>query len=372
MKILMTADTVGGVWTYAVELARALRPHVVQITLATMGARASDEQRAEVSRLAHVELHESDYKLEWMPDPWSDTIAAGDWLLALDAKVRPDIIHLNGYAHAALPWSAPALVVAHSCVLSWWRAVKGEDAPPEWNAYREVVTRGLRHAALVVAPTAAMLDALRHHYDFSTPARAIHNGRDASEFPSRDANDKEPYILAVGRLWDAAKNTQALDQVAPNLAWSIRIAGCAAHPAGGSGATHTNARSLGRLTQTELADAYARAAIYASPALYEPFGLSALEAAFAGCALVLGDIPTLREVWGDAAVYVAPHDAEELTARLTELISNADLRAEMSRRARARAARFTPARMADDYMRAYTELTTRTPRSATAGTAAHD
>lgn len=372
MKILMTADTVGGVWTYTVELARALRPHGVQIALATMGARASDEQRAEISRLTNVELFESDYKLEWMPDPWSDVRAAGDWLLALDARFRPDVIHLNGYAHAALGWSAPALVVAHSCVLSWWRAVKGEDAPPEWNTYREVVTRGLRAASLVVAPTAAMLDALRHYYDFSMPTRAIHNGRDASEFPSRAANDKEPYILSVGRLWDLAKNTQALDAITPRLPWSIHIAGDAAHPAGGTGATHTHARFLGRLTQSELADAYARAAIYASPALYEPFGLSALEAAHSACALVLGDIPTLREVWEDAAVYAAPHDAEELTARLTELISGADLRLEMARRAHARATHFTPARMADEYMRAYAELTARTPRSANVGTAAHD
>ncbi len=31
------------------------------------------------------------------------------------------------------------------------------------------------------------------------------------------------------------------------------------------------------------------------PARYEPFGLSVLEAALSGCALVLGDIPSLRE-----------------------------------------------------------------------------
>ena len=36
--VLMTADTVGGVWTYAVELVRALAPHRVTVALATMGA----------------------------------------------------------------------------------------------------------------------------------------------------------------------------------------------------------------------------------------------------------------------------------------------------------------------------------------------
>jgi glycogen synthase len=56
------------------------------------------------------------------------------------------------------------------------------------------------------------------------------------------------------------------------------------------------------------ADWYARASIYALPARYEPFGLSALEAALSGCALILGDIPSLREVWLEAAPYVSPDD----------------------------------------------------------------
>ena len=54
-----------------------------------------------------------------------------------------------------------------------------------------------------------------------------------------------------------------------------------------------------------------RAAIYALPARYEPFGLSILEAALSGCALVIGDIPSLREIWADAALFVPSdgHDA---------------------------------------------------------------
>ena len=79
----MTADTVGGVWTYALELARALEPHGVEIALATMGARLSAAQRAEVARLANVEVFDSGFKLEWMDEPWRDVEAAGWWLLEL-------------------------------------------------------------------------------------------------------------------------------------------------------------------------------------------------------------------------------------------------------------------------------------------------
>jgi glycogen(starch) synthase len=157
MKILLTTDTVGGVWTYAIELARALAPHGVEVALATMGAPVRPEQRRQAEALENVRLFESDFKLEWMPEPWNDVRRCGDWLLELEAQTRPDVVHLNGYAHAALPWSAPTVVVGHSCVLSWWQAVKGEPAPPDWDRYAEAVRRGLRAADAVVAPSAAMI-----------------------------------------------------------------------------------------------------------------------------------------------------------------------------------------------------------------------
>ncbi|MEB3829625.1 glycosyltransferase [Phormidium sp. CCY1219] len=69
------------------------------------------------------------------------------------------------------------------------------------------------------------------------------------------------------------------------------------------------------MSPEELSHWYARAAIYAFPARYEPFGLSVLEAALSGCALVLGDIPRLREMWGDAAVFANPDVARRWRGR---------------------------------------------------------
>src|SRR5688572_26637280 len=122
MRVLMTTDTVGGVWTYAIELSRALEPHGVEVILATMGAPINENQRSQVNRLQNVRVHESTYKLEWMQDPWDDVARAGEWLLDLAQRHQPDVVHLNGYAHGTLDWPAPVLVVAHSCVMSWWRA----------------------------------------------------------------------------------------------------------------------------------------------------------------------------------------------------------------------------------------------------------
>jgi glycosyltransferase involved in cell wall biosynthesis len=99
-----------------------------------------------------------------------------------------------------------------------------------------------------------------------------------------------------------------------------------------------------------------RAGIYALPARYEPFGLSVLEAALAGCALVLGDIPSLREVWGESALYVAPDDHDALAHGLQRLIEDEALRERCAAAARARALTYTPQRMAAGYMEVYSDM----------------
>lgn len=349
MKILMTADPLGGVWTYALELARALAPHDVDLALATMGAPLGDSQRDDVSRLTNVTLFESRHALEWMDEPWRDVDLAGEWLLDIASRFEPDLIHLNGYAHAALEWNAPVLVVAHSCVYSWWRAVKGTVPPPSYDEYHRRVRAGLAAADVVVAPTAAMLASLMKQYKIDIDARVISNAITRKRFAPRP---KKPVIFSAGRLWDEAKNVSLLDAAAPRVQWPIDIAGDTLHP-NGTEIRLRHAQSLGRLTRDAVMEHLADAAIFALPARYEPFGLSPLEAGLCSCALVLGNIPSLREVWRDAAIYVSPNDPGQLASVLNALIGNTVRREEFGLRARARALQFSAKRMANEYLDAY-------------------
>lgn len=349
----MTADTVGGVWTYALDLARALAPHGVSVALAAMGRLPTPSQCAEAATIPSLTLHPSEFALEWMPDPWDAVARAGDWLLSLEAELRPDIVHLNGYAHGHLPWHAPVLVAGHSCVLSWWQAVHGTNAPNEWNCYRAEVTTGLQAASVVTAPTSAMLAALQANYGPLENTRIIPNGRDAVLFTS-DA-PKEPFIFSAGRLWDDAKNIRALAEIAPRLPWPVFVAGDTAPPSGKE-CGFDGVRLLGCLPPDQIAARLARAAIYALPAKYEPFGLSALEAGLSGCALVLGDIDSLREVWGDAALFVPPDDWDTLHDAISRLITDTALRSELAALALARAQTYTLGRMASGYLDAYRTL----------------
>jgi glycogen synthase len=348
MTVLMTADTVGGVWTYALDLARGLGLRGVRVVLATMGAPPTPEQRHEARAIGSLTMVDSSYRLEWMADPWDDVHSAGTWLLDLDRRVRPDVVHLNGYAHGSLPFSAPVVVTAHSCVLSWWSAVKGEEAPPSWNRYRAAVQDGLAQADAVVAPTRAMADGVVHFHAPPARVRVIPNGRDAAPY---GIGRKRPFVLSVGRFWDQGKNLALVAEAAAALPWPVYIAGDT-----GDGPAPDSVTALGRLTTSNLAQWYAQAAICALPSRYEPFGLSALEAALSGCALVLGDIPSLREVWGSAAVFVHPDDAVGLAREVVRLASDEAYRRDMAARAGSRARHYSLDRVADSYVALYDEL----------------
>jgi glycosyltransferase involved in cell wall biosynthesis len=352
----MTVDAVGGVWTYALELARGLAPHGVDVVLATMGVRPDDAQRGDARACGNVELRESDYRLEWMPEPWHDVARAGDWLLSLADDIAADVVHLNGYVHAALPWGAHTLVVGHSCVRSWWTAVRRcapRDVPSEWNDYTARVRAGLQSADLVVAPTQSMLDALALHYGPLDACEVIPNGR---TLPAVAPTAKTRLILGAGRVWDEAKNLAALARIADRVSWPIAIAGDRTSPDGGTAPSPAAVEWLGRLTPTELTTWMSRAAIYALPARYEPFGLSALEAAMSECALVLGDIPSLRETWDGAALFVDPDDDVALAGTIESLVHDERLRTRLVTTARARAIELTRERMALRYLEAYRRL----------------
>jgi glycosyltransferase involved in cell wall biosynthesis len=346
MRVLMTADAVGGVWTYCLELAQALLEHDVEVTLAVMGPPPGPAQRVELER-SRMGAEIGPYALEWMPDPWEDVAEAEHWLLGLADRVGADLVHLNGYAHGAAAWGAPTLVVGHSDVLSWHRAVRGEAAGQEWERYRRAVEEGLRAAGLVVAPTAAALEDLHRQYAFEAPELVAPNGirRSIPVLPKQDV------VLAAGRVWDEAKNISALARVAPRLPWPVLVAG--------EGEVAAGVRPLGRLDRPRLDRVLAAASVFAAPARYEPFGLTALEAARAGCALVLGDLPSQREVWGDAALFVNPADDGALEEALRSLIDDPGLRASYATRAHDRSLRYTAGRMTAGYLSAYAHLRAR-------------
>jgi glycogen synthase len=355
VRIVMTTDSVGGVWAYTMELCKALGARGYVIELACMGGKPGPAERDEALRLPNVTLHESDYRLEWMEDPWEDLERAAAWVESLRRESRADLLHLNCYGPALRDHDVPVLLVTHSCVHSWWRATRGSDPDAGWARYRECVIRALESADSIIAPTTASLAATRDCYpevEVAGRSAIVYNGIDANPW-SEVREPGSPFVLGVGRVWDEGKNLGQLAAIAPDLACPVLIAGAGAPEEQDDTA---NVVRLGPMPRSRLASFYRRAAVFAHPARYEPFGLAVLEAALSGCPLVLGDIPSLRELWGDVALFAAPDDRAAWRDAIGGLLANPAERRRRGRAARAHALRYSATAMATAYSAHYRRL----------------
>lgn len=349
----MTTDTVGGVWEYSVELCKALEKYGINVHLAAMGTWPTEAQQEEAGKLKNVLLYKSDYKLEWMQDPWQDVAQAGKWLNSIYHTIQPDIIHFNNYAHLGKEWSCPTMTVFHSCVQTWWQAVKGTTAPSSWDKYLQVLKDSLNSSDLVVGPTNSILEQAKASHNITSPTKVIYNGRDIEASP---IDQKEDIVLCVGRIWDEAKNLKSLSKIAKKLPWPVYVIGDNKNPNTGEEIKIRNVHFLGELTQEQTENWMHRAKIFVSPTKYEPFGLAILEAAEANCALVLSELDTLKEVWQDAAVYFDPHNNSEIGQKLLQLIEDEKMRSYFSEKAKTRSGEFSADKMASEYEKIYREL----------------
>ena len=165
MHVLVTADTVGGVWTYTRELACGLLNRGHRVTLVSFGRIPCDSQTSWMQH-SRLTFHPTRFPLEWMRDAQQGITESARYLQRIISESKPDLLHFNQYCYGALECGIPKLVVAHSDVVSWWNAVHGNDPPSSaWmDWYRTTVSRGLRCADLVVAPSQWMLDTVCQHY----------------------------------------------------------------------------------------------------------------------------------------------------------------------------------------------------------------
>lgn len=353
MKILMTTDTLGGVWNYSVELCRQLEFYKIELHLVALGAWPSREQREQIAACENVTLYKSDFKLEWMQHPWEDVGKSRKWINCIYHTIQPNLVHLNNYTLIEESWTCPVVTVFHSCVATWWKSVKETYIPKTWDTYLKIVKTTLNTSTVVVAPTQAILEqAIDAHTIYSTTL-VIHNG---SEIDKSLPLSKEEFILCIGRIWDEAKNLKILSQVATELPWPIYIAGDNVDPNSGEVWEIANVKFLGKLQPEQVKSWMQRASIFVSPTKYEPFGLAILEAANAGCALALSNLETLKEIWQDDAVYFDPKNASQLKRVLLQLIGSKTLRNEMAIRSKRAAKAYSSKKMALEYYQLYTKL----------------
>jgi glycosyltransferase involved in cell wall biosynthesis len=188
----------------------------------------------------------------------------------------------------------------------------------------------------------------------------VHNGRTPANARNLPQGD---FVFTAGRLWDEGKNVGTLEHAAAGIDGAFQAAGATVGP-NGAAVSVQHLQATGQLDEPRLQGLLAARPIFASAARYEPFGLSVLEAAQAGCALVLSDIPTHRELWDGVAVFVDERNDQGFAEAFSSLLSNRQERNRLGASARERARRYTPQRMAREMADIYARVTEAPPHLA--------
>jgi glycosyltransferase involved in cell wall biosynthesis len=343
LHVLMTADAIGGVWQYALTLARELTGQGHQVTIAVLGPEPDDEQRAQAGRIRGLHLRETGLPLDWLADGPAPVERAANELAQLASRIGVDLVHCNNPALlGAARFGPPLIAVAHGCVATWWQAAKNEPLEPSFEWHAQMMRAGLVSADAVIAPSASFARVLQRTYKLPFTPLAVHNGR-APASGNREGRQLN-VALTAGRLWDPVKNARVLDRAAAHLGVPLLAAGALRGPHGEEYAP-AHLQALGHQTEQALAQICALRPVFVSAASFEPFGLAVLEAASAGCALVLSDIETFRELWDGAALFVDHQDARGFARAVEALIEDPGHRAALGAAAHLRSVRFTPAAM---------------------------
>lgn len=351
--VLMTADAVGGVWTYALDLSEALVAHGAEVTLLVLGPPPDPGQRAAAENLAGRSLVVAGLPLDWLAQETGALDRAAEAVRSLARERRADLIHLNSPAlKTTASWETPVVGACHSCLASWWEAVRGGPMSHDFVWRTRRLAEGYSRCDALIAPSSAFAQQTAALYDVRP--RTVRNGR--RRRPTAPFGPRERIVLTAGRLWDEGKNLSILDQAASRMRGRVEAVGPLSGPAGQVASPTSHVALPGPMDPIDLDQRMQTAAIFCSPALYEPFGLGVLEAAQAGCALVLADIPTFRELWNGAAVFVDPRDDAALASTLDDLLEDDERRRRLSAKAARRAAAFSIEAMAAGTLAVYAEV----------------
>jgi glycosyltransferase involved in cell wall biosynthesis len=283
-------------------------------------------------------------------------------------RVRPDLFHAP---HYVVPFDPPAATVV--TVHDLMHLHRPEHASPLRRGYaRFMMSRALRLAAKVIAVSeATKKEILAFGPEHGGKVEVVPNGvderfflegeernsgaRQAPAAPARLSSSEGPYLLYLGNdkphknLDGLLGALAALRRTEPDL--EILLAGVSR-----ARAVPPGARALGFVADAELPPLLrgARALVLASFA--EGFGLPVAEAMATGTPVACSDLPALREVAGDAAVYFDPRDGASIARVLADLLGDEGKRDRLRARGRERAAALTWDAAAERTARLYRDV----------------
>jgi glycosyltransferase involved in cell wall biosynthesis len=115
-------------------------------------------------------------------------------------------------------------------------------------------------------------------------------------------------------------------------------------------------RILGNVTDLELITLYSMADVFIFPSFYTGYGVPLVEAMVCGTPVITSHISSLREVAGDAAIFIDPHSTAQITKAMLQVLENEQLREELQQKGYAQAQYFTWPKAANKLLSVYQKL----------------
>ncbi len=225
------------------------------------------------------------------------------------------------------------------------------------------ISESTRQDLLRMAPQAAQRSVCIHLAHGSSAIPRFDDADTVARVLARYGLTDRRYVFSVGTL-EPRKNHRRLIEAFEALPESLHDVELAF--AGGrgwkdaavrealSGSSASNRINvLGFVPAGDLQALYAGATVFAFPSLYEGFGLPILEAMATGTPVLTSNVSSMPEVAGDAAILVDPTSPESIRSGLERLLTDAELRAQLSARGRARASQFSWRRTAEQTLEVY-------------------
>lgn len=212
---------------------------------------------------------------------------------------------------------------------------------------------------IVVTYEAASLTDSKWKQSFSASQRKMQNAKSVLE----KYQIKKPYLLYVGNAYPY-KNLErlflALKKLPKNLSFVNPCSRSAFYDRLGEKADELGLSERvilpGYVPDDDLVVLYKEAEAYVFPSLSEGFGMPGLDALSCGTPLICSAIPTLKEVYGDAAWYFDPYSDDDMTQKIKEVLKDKNLRETLIRKGRERMQKYSFLKMAKETLAVYNTL----------------
>jgi glycosyltransferase involved in cell wall biosynthesis len=286
-----------------------------------------------------------------------------------------DLVHFAHFNHP-LVYRGPFVVTIHDLIMHRFPEQFRGKTPLHRMAYRKVVADCARARRVIVPSESTARDVVEL---IGYPREKIAVTLEGSEekfhpaTPERVAEVRtnlglpDQFLLFVSR-WEPYKGLpvllgahQALVSEFPELGLVITGKPDRQNPEIVEmvrAAQRENPRILtpGFVSDDDLPALYSAASVYVHPSWYEGFGIMILEAFAAGVPVVTSNVSSLPEVVGDAGLLADPRNADEVAARIREILSNPARAQELRKRGLERVAQFSWAKMAKETLAVYDEV----------------